>query len=130
MSNPPQTNRQLRVLITDDEPAIRHLLSEALSNEGYEVREALHGREVLDTLKVWQPNVIVLDLMMPIMDGWTFLMEKRRIESANIPVIVISAHRLVEGEAESLGVTAVFPKPFDLDELLDCIARTTASSTP
>ena len=114
-----------RVLVVEDERGIREALEAALLDEGYDVRTATHGREALDTLARWPAELILLDLMLPIMDGWLFLRERRRLGAApDARVIVVSATREARhGTSAELGVDAVVPKPFDLDRLLDTMAR-------
>ena len=114
-----------RVLVVEDEPGIREALEAALLDDGYAVRTATHGREALDTLATWPAELILLDLMLPIMDGWLFLRERQRLGAApDARVIVVSATREARhGTAAELGVDAVIPKPFDLDPLLDTVAR-------
>ena len=108
-----------RVLVVDDDPAIREFVGQALEDEGYEVRLAVNGQDALTTLLEWQANLIVLDLMMPTMDGWTFRDRQREVASlAGIPVIVMSAARNLVGQTDRLAADAILPKPFDLDTLL------------
>jgi len=108
-----------RVLVVDDDPAIREFVGQALEDEGYEVRLAVNGQDALTTLLEWQANLIVLDLMMPTMDGWTFRDRQREVASlAGIPVIVMSAARNLVGQTDRLAANAILPKPFDLDTLL------------
>jgi CheY-like chemotaxis protein len=108
-----------RVLVVDDDPAIREFVGQALEEEGYEVRVAVNGQDALATLVEWQANLIVLDLMMPTMDGWTFREKQREMAAlAEIPVIVMSAARNLVGQADRLAASALLPKPFDLDTLL------------
>ena len=80
------------VLVVDDDPAIRGLVADALRGEGYAVDLAAHGREALDALRARRPATIVLDLMMPVMDGFSF-MEACHHEQLceNVPIVVISA---------------------------------------
>ena len=88
------------------------------------MRVASDGRAALDTLGCWRADVIVLDLMMPIMDGRAFRAAQRTSnEVAHIPVIVLSAAHEVHTRAAGLDAAAVFPKPFDLTELLDVVER-------
>jgi CheY-like chemotaxis protein len=111
-----------RVLVVDDDELIRDTLATALSDEGYSVRVAGDGRAALDTLGAWRPDLIVLDLMMPIMDGQAFRAAQRSAPvTADIPVIVLSAAHNVHARAADLGAAAVFPKPFDLMALLDAV---------
>ena len=110
-----------RVLVVDDDPDIRALLVAALSDDGYEAKSAENGRDALDVLDRFPADVIVLDLMMPVMDGWTFA--ERMKEKWAIPIVVLSAATEVRKHADRLGAADVIPKPFDLDTLLPCIAR-------
>jgi two-component system response regulator MprA len=117
-------DRNGRVLVVDDDALIRDTLATALGDEGYAVRVAGDGRAALDSLGKWRPDVIVLDLMMPVMDGPSFRAAQRSArEVAQIPVIVLSAAHEVQVRAASLDAAAVFPKPFDLVALLATIER-------
>lgn len=108
-----------RVLVVDDDPSIRELVGELLEYEGYEIRLATDGEDALQLLQDWPAHLIILDLMMPHMDGWAFRREQRvREDLAHIPVIIMSASRTIDIDAEELGASAVFPKPFDLEALL------------
>ncbi len=109
-----------RVLVVEDDDAIRSLLDSALAAEGYEVRTAEHGGAALEVLELWSPHLILLDLMMPVLDGWGFRARQVAVLSwAAIPVIVLSAaHDVSSRQAEVLTVAAVRAKPFDLDDLL------------
>jgi two-component system, chemotaxis family, chemotaxis protein CheY len=112
------------VLVVDDDPSIRDVLAEELRYRGYSVITAGNGREALDRLHVMTPDVIVLDLMMPVMDGWTFV--ERYRDSAgrrSVPIIAVSAEGDLCQGYEALGVTAFLRKPFELNELADCIAQ-------
>ncbi|HUQ41357.1 MAG TPA: response regulator transcription factor [Candidatus Limnocylindrales bacterium] len=110
-----------RVLVVDDDPDIRDLLVSVLSDDGYEAESARNGLDALDVLDRWKADVIVLDLMMPVMDGWTFA--ARMKEKWSIPIVVLSAATDVAKHGEALGAADVVPKPFDLERLLPCIAR-------
>ena len=67
-----------QILVVEDDDAIRGLVSEVLRDDGYDVREATNGVEALDRLREERPDLIVLDLMMPVMDGWAFVEACRR----------------------------------------------------
>ena len=113
-----------RVLVVDDEPVIRELVAEALELEGYAVETAANGAEALTKVQARAPSVIVLDLMMPVMNGWDFLNACRAYPAcAGVPVVVTSAYRRLPETAASLGVTACVAKPFDLRVLLGAIER-------
>ena len=110
------------VLVVDDDPSIQGFLAEALADEGYAVRTAGDGRRALDVLDGWRPDLILLDLMMPELDGWAFRDEQRRRPAvAAIPVIVLSATRDLEARAQALAPARVFSKPFDLNALLAAV---------
>jgi CheY-like chemotaxis protein len=111
------------ILVVDDDPGILDVLEQALDAEGYRVEVASNGQEALERVAGWRPNIMLVDLMMPVMDGRQFVEAFRsRFGFAGTPVIILSAARNVGEIAAELGVTAVVSKPFDLDELLNLIA--------
>ncbi|NVI99534.1 response regulator [Myxococcus sp. SDU36] len=122
------------VLVVDDDPDILEALSEILEAEGFEIRRARNGKEALDRLEPEPPNLILLDLMMPVMDGWEFAqrMRQKPPEVARIPLIVLSADRNVGSKASDIGAVGHLAKPFELNDLLDMVRRSlnpTAAST-
>jgi DNA-binding response OmpR family regulator len=110
----------MNVLVVDDQEAIRDTLQTALDDEGFTVECAANGREALDILERWQPCVILLDLMMPVMDGWTFRAEQRR-SGNTVPIVLLSAAGELARHKEALGAAAVIPKPFDIDRVISAI---------
>jgi CheY-like chemotaxis protein len=109
-----------RVLIVEDDADIRETLGELLEEAGYETDEAANGREALDAARRARPDLIVLDLMMPVMDGWQFrTAQKSDPALAEIPVIVISA----SGPPGSIDADTYLQKPFPLDRLVAEVAR-------
>ena len=115
-----------RVLVVDDDTSIQGFLAEALADEGYSVRTAGNGREALALVQTWRPDLILLDLMMPDMDGWGFRAQQRTLPGiADVPVIVLSATRDLPAKAAALEPARVFAKPFDLDALLGAIQKIT-----
>ena len=115
----------MSVLVVDDEPWLRNVISEALAEEGYDVSTAENGAQALSWLRRRRPDVIVLDMMMPVLDGWTFIEGYREIAGADIPIVGTSAAMTPESarRLQALGVSMCLPKPFDLAELLDCVSR-------
>jgi CheY-like chemotaxis protein len=116
-----------QVLVVDDDDTIRDTIADALELEGYTVARARHGEEALSHVRAAPPRVIVIDLMMPIMDGWTFV-EQCRAESlcAGVPIVVVSASHNLRSAAQRLtanGVSAVIAKPFSLDALIGAVER-------
>lgn len=81
-----------RILVVDDEPLIVSLLTLALEAEGYQVEVAVNGRDALDRVQQQAPDAILLDVMMPVLDGWHFIAELRATPATRqIPIIVLSA---------------------------------------
>jgi two-component system, chemotaxis family, chemotaxis protein CheY len=117
------TQADRAVLVVDDDIDIRSVVCELLTDEGYQVKTAVNGRDALAKLSCWQPDVILLDLMMPIMDGWTFLTNQQSSQQLRrIPVIVMSAsHTLTRGD-ERLAVADIVAKPFEIDTVLTKVA--------
>src|SRR5687767_2508159 len=97
-----------RVLVVDDDPSLREILHTALTDEGYEAQTATDGNHALATLRIWRPDLIVLDLMMPGMSGWSFRRALLADASlASIPVVVVTAAYKPWVEEEQLEVAAV-----------------------
>jgi|SRR5579859_1800851 len=117
------------VLVVDDDPAIRGLLADALREEGYAVDLAAHGREALEAMRARRPATVVLDLMMPTMDGFTF-MEACHHEQLcdNVPIVVISAVHDALQRIKDVPIHACVAKPFDLDELIRTITELASSN--
>jgi two-component system response regulator MprA len=116
-----------RVLVVDDDVSIQGFLVDALADEGYEVRTATNGQDALTILGAWHPDLILLDLMMPEMDGWKFRERQLALpDAAAIPVIVLSAMRDLTPKVRGLAPSRVFVKPFDLEELLSTIDELSA----
>jgi CheY-like chemotaxis protein len=110
------------ILVVDDEPDSRDLLVEVLSRGGYSVATAADGAEGLFLARREAPCLILLDLMMAVMDGWTFReMQKRDSAIAMIPVLVVSAHYDGREVAERIGAIGYLNKPFEFNELLSTV---------
>jgi CheY-like chemotaxis protein len=124
----------LRILVVEDETDIREMIAEILSGEGYLIEQAANGREALLKLKRARPDAILLDLMMPIMDGPTFARACGAVDhAADIPIVVMSASPRLAHCAEQLrgyGVRAELAKPFDVDALLSIMQRVANQSRP
>ena len=114
-----ETAKPSIVLVVDDDANIRKMIVAALRRDGYEFREAGNGRDALELMRTSPPDVVVLDLMMPILSGWEVLEEREQEESLKrIPVILISANRDPEvASAVDKGICAFLPKPFDIGAL-------------
>lgn len=123
---------ETRVLVIDDEQATVELIAEALRVEGYAVITALDGQSGLKAMYVHRPALIVLDVNMPVMDGWTVCQRVREV--SNIPVIFLTARQDPEEVIRGLdlGADDYVVKPFELDVLLARVRATLrrASSEP
>jgi CheY-like chemotaxis protein len=110
------------VLVVDDDPDIRSFVSLALGMNGYDVREACNGSAALAALNNWRPDAILLDLNMPIMDGWAFCREQlRRPALASIPIALMTAGWRPGGRAQPFNTVSVLEKPFELSSLLSTV---------
>src|ERR1041385_7268997 len=112
-----------RILVVDDEPMVRETLGQMLSDEGYVVDMAVDGEEALACVKAARPDVILLDLMMPGMNGRQFLQALRNDPAyEHVPVLIMTAVHGLEVNLASIGASEVVEKPFDADDLLNKVA--------
>jgi len=112
-------------LIVDDECSFRSALALAISDEGFEVETAINGVDALEVLARHSPDVIILDLHMPVMNGPQFVEEYARRFVQRAPIVVCST-RSREYCLKLRGVSACLGKPVDLDDLLATIHRITS----
>lgn len=112
-----------RILVVDDEPMVRQSLGQFLGDEGYTVEEAADGADALARVVEHRPDVILLDLMMPGMNGRQFLAALRGDPRyTDVPVVVMTAVRGLTVQPAALGASEVVEKPFDVDDLLNKVA--------
>jgi DNA-binding response OmpR family regulator len=111
-----------KILVIDDEPMVREAVGRVLSSEGYAVAYAHDGADAIARLADDPPDAILLDLMMPGMNGRQFLSALRTEIGSDLPVVVMTAVHGLGQRAISLGATDVVEKPFDVDELLNKVA--------
>ena len=111
-----------RVLVVDDDPSILDTVTSILSSEGFDVMAARGGEQALGLLSSWHPTLVLLDMRMPIMDGWTFA-EQLQARGVQIPLVVMTAARDAQQWAAQVGATAYLAKPFDLDAMLATVDR-------
>ncbi|ANQ53685.1 MULTISPECIES: response regulator [Thermosipho] len=115
-----------KILVVDDSEVLRKITSFNLKKAGYEVYEAFDGVDGLEKMKDIKPDLIILDIMMPRLDGFGVLKEKKNIEEIkNIPVIILTAKGGAEDEkvAKSLGAQIVMTKPFSPSKLIEEVKR-------
>lgn len=117
-----------RILVADDDRAIADMLTQALDTEGYETHKTLESLRFFDAVREHQPNLILLDLMMPYLNGRDELrLMAMNEDTARIPVIVVTADTEAKHEEDALrkyNVVTVVTKPFDLDMLIRLVRDT------
>jgi CheY-like chemotaxis protein len=116
-----------RVLVVDDDPAIRRMLDQTLREEGLLVDCAEHGVAALARVHEHPPDLIILDLMMPVMDGWETVDRLREEGYDDIPVIVLTAAPMLPRIRAQFPESPVIGKPFDLSQLISAVQRTLGS---
>ena len=115
-------NQDKPVLVVDDDPDIREIIATLLQHDGYRVEIASNGAEALDKADEHQPRAVILDAMMPVMDGWDFLARwHTRPAEQRAPVLVVSCLRDWR-RAFDLGAKGYLSKPFELDTLEAALA--------
>ncbi len=125
---PPGT---VRVLYVEDAAVIRDTITQLLEMSGYEVAYAKNGREGVEKTIEWQPHVVLMDLRMPIMDGYEAINQiKTHPQTEHIPIFVISAwsSKKERTQAKLAGADAFFVKPPSLDSLVEAIEKAVAAS--
>jgi two-component system chemotaxis response regulator CheY len=119
------------VLVVDDDTDIRESISHLLEFEGYKIAMASNGVEGFAQLKEKRPSLILLDLMMPVMDGWQF---KTQLDSNpefnGIPIVVVSADGNIREKSESIGVSEFLTKPIEIEHLLKIVEKYCAGQGP
>lgn len=112
------------VLVVDDEPQVVWILQFSLEEEGYETFTARDGKAALEVIGEQHPKLMLLDIMMPTMDGWSVLHELQEMPEEERPrVVVVSALSSLRDRARAaeLGADAFVPKPFNVDEILSVL---------
>jgi CheY-like chemotaxis protein len=115
--------RRPRILVVDDDEAMCELLRQALTDQGYAVATVPHGAAALELVKHHQPAVMLVDLRMPIMDGWAFVEQYRRNADPPASIVLLSGIKDLEATAKRLGAEGFVSKPFQLEELTAVVQR-------
>jgi CheY-like chemotaxis protein len=112
-----------RVLVVEDDPDLAALEADVLLERGHAVEIASNGREALEAVERAAPDLIVLDMKMPVMGGREFAEEYRRREPKAAPIVVVTAADDAQRRAAEVGASAWIGKPFDPEALVDKVAR-------
>jgi CheY-like chemotaxis protein len=111
-----------RVLVVDDDLYLSEIISDVLQAEGHITRRAGNGLEALEQIRAEKPQLILLDLMMPVMNGWELADNLRSTpEWSDIPIVIITANYHADRKQQVLGAKAVITKPFDIDRLVEVV---------
>lgn len=111
------------VLIVEDDTDLLAMMEMVLLGEGYHVSTAMNGREALDRIDEEMPGLILLDMKMPVMDGWQFADEFRIRHDHAVPIVVVTAARDAKVWAQEVGAEGFLAKPFDIDDLIRAVDK-------
>lgn len=118
------------VLIVEDQQDIREFVALVLESEGYRVSTADNGAVALQQVEREPVDVVLLDMRMPVMDGWTFAESYRQRPGPHAPIVVLTAAQDAAGRAAQIQADDYLGKPFDLFDLLKVVARHTHRERP
>jgi CheY-like chemotaxis protein len=110
------------ILVVDDDRAIREILADVLGLEGYPVVTAVNGAEALAQVEHAPPRLILLDMRMPVMDGWAFARALRE-RGLELPIVVMTAAQNARAWSREVGADHFLAKPFELDDLIALVQR-------
>jgi CheY-like chemotaxis protein len=116
-------NRCNDVLIVDDDADMLEVMELVLRDAGYPTRCALNGREALDAITRGMPALILLDMLMPVMNGWQFANEFHARYGKQVPIVVATAAEHVRARTDGVDAADVLPKPFEVADLLRIVGR-------
>ncbi len=115
------------VLVVDDEEAILDVVEWALEDEGYEVTRTADGREALALLASLRPNLVLLDMRMPGMNGWEFCEAYAKQANLRAPIVIMTAAQDASRLAAEVGARGFLGKPFDVDALIAVVGQYASS---
>ena len=111
----------MSILIVEDDDDLRELVKAMLEMEDFHVQTAQHGREALERVREHMPDLILLDMKMPVMDGSSFALEFRARHGRSVPIVVITAAQHAASRALEIGASGWVAKPFGFDELISAV---------
>ena len=116
-------SRAARILVVEDDDSIRELVDVVLSGAGYEVLTAPNGAAALQVVGNARPDLVLLDMRMPVMDGWEFARQYRARPEPPAPIVLLTAARDAAERAEEIHANGYLGKPFDVQELLTLVGH-------
>jgi DNA-binding response OmpR family regulator len=111
------------VLVVEDDPDMLEIIAAILGAEGYAYRTAHNGVEALDAVNGERPAVVLLDMLMPVMNGWQTAAELHHRYGRTVPIVAVTAAEHAEAAATEIGADDVLAKPFEIDDLLRVVSR-------
>ncbi len=117
------SGQRLPILLVDDDESILSTVRLLLAEEGYPAVVAANGREALQHIATQKPSLILLDMKMPVMDGWAFAMGYRDFRGPHAPIVVMPAAHDARQRAAEIAADDVIAKPFDVNRLLDVVRK-------
>ena len=114
--------RAARILVVEDDDGIRDLVDLVLSSAGYEVLTASDGAAALQLVGTVHPDLVLLDMRMPVMDGWEFARQYRAGPEPHAPIVVLTAARDAAARAAEIHANGYLGKPFEVSELLTLVS--------
>ena len=112
-----------KVLVIDDDDELADVVRQVLRDAGYSVATVRHGAAALELVRHIAPDLILLDLTMPIMDGWSFVSQYRRGAKESARIVLLTANAHAAEIARTLGADGYITKPFDVDDLVGIVLR-------
>jgi two-component system chemotaxis response regulator CheY len=116
-----------RILVVDDDESIRQVVTLFLEDEGFDVRTVSNGQVALDIIDDYRPDIILLDLRMPVMDGFEFVQRYRAGPGPHAPIVAFVATLHGEQDRDRIAAASLLEKPFDLEDLLRAVAEARAA---
>lgn len=111
------------VLVVEDEPDMADAMRRLLEYAGFTARVAPNGKKALEAVAERMPAVVLLDILMPVMDGWECARRLRATYGTQLPIVVVTAAEHVEARCVEVGADHLLPKPFDVRELLRLVSQ-------
>jgi CheY-like chemotaxis protein len=115
-------------LVVEDDQDMALALLQLLDISGFPARHAEHGKAALDAVASQMPALVLLDMLMPVMDGWQCARELRARYGDSLPIVIVTAAEHVQERSKEIGANEVLPKPFELQHLLKIVERYASGS--
>ncbi|MBI3969562.1 MAG: response regulator [Chloroflexi bacterium] len=115
------------ILIVDDDPMIRQIIAQALAEEGFPVESASDGLDALNRITVRRPAMVLLDMSLPLMDGFDFAAALHETYCDSVPIVVVTANGHAADDARQVGACGYLDKPFDLERLVATVWQALAT---